>query len=1051
MPFFRGYENNSSPLPLPELEGRHRADWILWGGVLLGLLALILWLRGGIWTWHAILQAFVRLWHLITFWFHPVRSFYALGWPHTLFQSLHLPQPARPASAQGSGVLPAGAAPRSAHPWHLLWPIGLSVASALPLGFAALVLSRILSRWHRARSMQWVEIQLFQHDESTPAAVTAVLDAIYAATRVRSTWLNTAELYRWALGEPPWTLQIIRDPIHATMPHGIHLVLAIPGDRARRSIENALRTTYTNLRFERWPLPMSRRFPYVVRWSLRKRGPLRLVRLLSNYDTIPLETLIQALARDTFGKDGAPAFVFQWTLTPVPIDRARRRLERRINYAQWENFATEQQGARQAMTQIGHGRFRTEWRLAAENWEAVQKAAGAWAAENRQAELRLRIVLIWKGLWLRWMAAGLPGLWPWTRAIPLWSGELASFIALPTGRLRVADLYRSMTRRMPASQRLNRRPECAIMRAEPNDPVGLWEEDRSNNILIRGIQGAGKSQALLQAFRADVLAVRPGTAPDPRRVDPTTAARGTPLKAVVLIDIGKDTAQAGLRLTPPDRDVLWVDPTRWDNPWQMQPFAGVADRATRTAQILELLLNVFGEEAIRDRSKHLLRMFIATAMEADPQASFSTVYRMMSDGTVRDRLQRRCEDPMLRLFWDQEFPALLKKNPRFLEEAMEAPRNKLGALIYHPHVRAALAGDLGNPQDLADQWIRTLIDWDRVLRDRQVVILNLPKADLGDEGVRLLGTTAVLSLWNAIERQAHLPEADRVACSLIIDEAQNFISRGFAKMLEEGRALGLQLTLAVRFLGEIADEQAQEAIEQLCHHLIAFRVRKVEEAKTLMHLMQRLYANNITFSEDVQALTNFAVDDFLHLPNHHAICFWQAHGEVQPAFVAESMPWRPLPANARWDAEHERWAAEHLQRQPQPLPNAAQSPTDPEAAPDPDAPPDPATSLDPDAPLPNPWGAAANATPPGDTAAGPDAAPIPSDSEAWATWLTDQGHPAAFAMTLHHWMAAQPAGTVSGHAMLRALAHAPPDVWDSPLRWLAWANTTWPPREFHPS
>lgn len=1097
MPFFRGHRENASPLPLTELEGRNRADWLLWGGVIVLLLGLVIWIRGPLWTWHAFLAAWVRLWHLITFWFHPVHSFYALGWPQGFFHALNLP--ARPPAPRTVGQVPTP--PTAAHSATApRWPLALlfGTASASPWALGLVAVSRILTRWQRARGMTWTEIQLFQHDESTPSAMTAVLDTIYAATRVRSTWMNTAGIYRWFLGEPPWTLQIVRDPIHPTMPHGIHLVLGAPSATALRSIQNALRTTYTNLRFLPWTLPMERRWPYVARWSLRRGigGDAHLVRLLTNYDTIPLETLIQALARDTFAHEDAPPFVFQWTMTPVSIGRARRRLEYRTNRAQWEGRATEQQAARQALTQIGHGRFRVEWRLAADSWEVVQKAAGAWASENRQADLRLRLVLIWKGFWVRWMAAGLPGLWPWARSIPLWSGELASFLALPTGRLRIADLTRSMTRRMPASQRLPRQPALTLMRAEPDDPVGIAEVDRFKNILVRGTQGAGKSQALLRVFRADVRAIRPEPAPVPDWGESRRDRRGDPLKAVVLLDIGKDTAKAALRLVPPDREVLWVDPTRWDNPWQLQPFAGTNDRATRTAQILELLLNVFGDEAIRDRSKHLLRSFIATALEADPRASFATVYRMMTDDAFRNTLQQLCQDPLLRLFWDKEWPALAK-NPKFLQEIMDAPRNKLGALLYHPFIRSAMAGDLGDPAAVATQWVQTLIDWDRVLRERQVVIFNLPKSDLGDEGTRLLGTTAVLSLWNAIERQAHLPEAERVPCSLIIDEAQNFISAGFAAMLAEGRALGLQMTLAVRFLGEVANERAQAAIEELCHHLIVFRVHQVEEAKTLMHLMQRLYANNITFAEDVQALTNFAVDDFLHLPDHHAICFWQAYGEIQPPFVAESIPWRPLDADADWDAQHEAWAAGHLARQPHP-PDAAASDAvrNPSHASEPSQPGD-AHAFD----IPSPWQSSAEthpleATPPasdareapplpvepdaftawaraelerqygpppdaGDPADRPiksseadaavhppeapesttDPEPPPATVADWAAWLRDHGHNDRWAATVHTWVQRHPDAAA---IVAQGFAESPPDRWASVLQWVAWADGTAP-------
>lgn len=927
MPFFRGYDNNRSPLPLPELQGRHRADCILGGGTALLFLVGILWLKGPTWTWEATVHALGSLGTAAHAWLHPIATLDAQGFSASTWHFLRItgvvhatgsstptlvstPHPPTPTVAASTPLLPPQ--------WWLRLTAGVLTAgqSLLTLGFLALV-SRAVTRWYRMKAMTWHEIQFFQHDETTPAVLTDILDAIYAATRVRSRWLNTAMLYRWFLGEPPWSLQVVRQADHPTQPQGIHFVLAAPGPIALRSIENALRTTYTNFRFHPWTLPPAPPMPYMARWSIRRRGPLQLVRLLGRYEALPLETLVQTLAHDTFPDGVSPNFCFQWVFVPVPTARAQRRLRTRVNYAQWENYAMDQALVPNALSQVGHGRWHTEWRLSAESWETLQKVAGAWATDNHHAELRMRLIIIWRLAFYRWMTKALPGIWPLARPIPLWSGELATFLALPTGRMRVVDLNRSTTRRMPASQALPRSPEHALVVAEPHDPVGLDNADRSKNVIIRGTQGTGKSQVLLRLFQSDVLATRPMPTFDPWITDPTQAdqALPDPLKAVVLIDIGKDTAQRALSLVPPGRTVLWVDPSDPTNPWQIQPFREANHLATRTAQILDLLVNTFSDEAIQDRSKYFLRMFILTALEADPQASFGTVYTMMIDATYRDNLQQACADPVLRAFWDHDFPQQLAHNPRFLDEALMAPRNKLSALIYHPAARHILGGRLPDepPPDRA-RHVR-VIDWDRVIRERQVVVCNFQKAQLGDENARLLGIATILGLWNALERQGLRDEADRQICSLLIDEAQNFISQHFADMLAEGRAYGLQVALAVRFLGEIGDVRAQAAIEELCHNLITFRVHNDKEAVTLTHLIQRLYINNVTLSEDVQALTNFAADDLLHLPDHHAICFWQSHGVLQPAFTAQSIPWRPTDADAEWIGERKAWASQHVAEQ----------------------------------------------------------------------------------------------------------------------------------------
>jgi len=1061
MPFFHGYENNRSPLSVPELRFRRRMDWILSFAVIIPLIAFGIWLRGWDWAGQAFIAFWINTWRDLTFWFHPEQSLIAMGVPRSLFA--YFPHPDVTPAPRVVPVPSAGTPPTAHHFGAILFGMMAALGSLSPLVLISLALSRLASRWHRARAMEWVEIQFFQHDESTPQAVTAALDAIYSATRVRSRWLNTARFYRWALGEPGWTLQIIRDPIHPTMPQGLHLVIGTPGPQAMRTVQNALRATYTNLRFDPWHIPMARTLPYVARWSLRYRNPVHLVKLLPDYDVIPMETLLQALAKDTFPDGEAPAFMFQWVLTPMAAETARKRLEKRINYVQWENFAAEKAGSAVAVDQVGHGRFHTEWRIAAESWEVLQKAAGAWSADNRHAELRMRLVIIWRWWFTRWMEFGLPGIWPLSRSIPLWSGELATFLALPTGRLRIVDLHRSMTRRMPASQKLIRQPRAAIVEGEPHDPVGIREADRHKNILVRGTQGTGKSQVLLQLFRADALAGRaqPET-PDSWQLDPTQRPAIDPAKAVVLLDIGKDTCDAALRLVPPERKVILVDPTDGHNAWLLQSFQDGMNPGTQTGHLIELLVNVFADDAIQDRSKHYLRMFIATALEVVPDASFATVYAMFSDATYRDRIQRQCHDPLLRMFWDHELPAQMQGGPRFIQDAFGAPRNKLGAILTHPMVRTILAGHVpGDPFPPAEG---VVLDWDRVIRERQVVIIKIPKDELPSEAVRLLGTTVVLSLWHAIQRQAKLPEAERIPVSLIIDEAQNFISHSFATMLAEGRALGLQLSLAVRFLGEIQDPRAEEAIDELCHNLICFRVHKVDEAKNLMHLMQRLYANNITFSEDVQALTNFAADDFLHLPDYRSICFWQSRGTLEPPFVATSIPWKPLDADAAWVEEHERWAQTHRDDQPQragnveasttpwdgTLPNPFATEPDPSASPeeaavqaeDPTIPMTEDAASEPDTETYTEWVDTLYHPTDSDPAEESDPSTTAPTFTTWPQWLAECAQPAHFAAPITAWLARHP--WVSAPELAAVLAEAPPSIWASPLQWQVWANQRWP-------
>ncbi|MCY0865647.1 MAG: hypothetical protein OWQ57_11895, partial [Sulfobacillus sp.] len=150
---------------------------------------------------------------------------------------------------------------------------------------------------------------------------------------------------------------------------------------------------------------------------------------------------------------------------------------------------------------------------------------------------------------------------------------------------------------------------------------------------------------------------------------------------------------------------------------------------------------------------------------------------------------------------------------------------------------------------------------------------------------------------------------------LLYDEAQEYLSPQFLDMLALGRAYGFQTMLATRFLLELRDPALQAGIVNLCQNRIIHRIPEPAEAVKLQQQMLTIYINNITLAEEAQNLERFMADDIMRLPDHTAICLWQAKGAVQSPFIAETIDWRP--------EAHEEWAAYHLAHQPAFLPPVA--------------------------------------------------------------------------------------------------------------------------------
>jgi hypothetical protein len=890
--------------PPPIARDQTLFDAVLTGGVAVAAVVVGVLAMGWTRFWHAVGQGFVAVGH-------------ALPWtlPHV------------------GGVLGS-----------LLAVIGPLVLWAL-LMLAAGAAVRYHFRRQRIRQTVWYEIQLFQNDVAEPAQVRGVFDQLWETLYPRSRWVGSFAPYRWLVGPHYYTLAVTRDP---AVDDQIHLLLGAPApvmDRVLAGWQNV----YQNVRFLPWHHGLHPPRGQYLRWGLRYRTWIRLTDLVSRYEMMPLEALLQALAREAWqGDHPLPPFLCTYTFTPLPTRRAWAALEQASRYAEWMQDGPAESAARSALTQVGRGRWQTEWRAATATYDAMQRIVGAWGLHNRWAQLQPRNVILWRRVFARWMAWGAPRVWPVSGGLTLWSAEAATFFGWPTGRLRIADLNRSVTRRMPAPRALPRSPSLALMRAEGGEAVGLAEADRPKNLLLLGIQGSGKSTTLLNLFKNDVRAVD---------------AQGRPAKPVILFDIGKDTAHAALRLVPPDRHVIWFAPGERQNPWLIQPFGSALEDGTQVDHLLDLFAEVFGEDAIGPRSRQILGHVFATVIAAstpDHPPTFGDAYRMLVDETFRnERIAQAVMAGRLpehtATYWSQELPQLLLSNPAFWEEAVSAPRNKLDGFLRNEALRGALGA--GEVRHL----VRRAIDWERVIRERQVVIVNLDEAHMSRQAVALFGVTTTMLIWHAIQRQGLVAETARTPVSLLYDEAQEYLSPQFVRYLALGRAYGFQTALCTRFLLEIEDDRLRAGLVNLCQNRVIHRIPEEQDAKALMLQMMTIYMNNITLAEEAQALERFMADDVMRLPDRHAICVWQAGGVVQHPFNAETIDWRP-------DA-HEEWARHHLAHQHRAIPERA-----------PETPPPPSMAAGPSAGSSGPATASATAAattpveaPPPAEAATPDA------------------------------------------------------------------------------
>ena len=150
--------------------------------------------------------------------------------------------------------------------------------------------------------------------------------------------------------------------------------------------------------------------------------------------------------------------------------------------------------------------------------------------------------------------------------------------------------------------------------------------------------------------------------------------------------------------------------------------------------------------------------------------------RLLVDETYRDWLVVRCNDPVVRSFWQTEYAAY---DTRLRNEAIAPIQNKIGAFLANPFIRSILCQN-SSTLKIPD-----------VMNKGKVLIVNLSKGNLGTEPAHLLGALLITACAQAAEARRRMPEDERRDFTLYVDEFQNFATgqqRNGGRLDDSGRA-----------------------------------------------------------------------------------------------------------------------------------------------------------------------------------------------------------------------------------------------------------------------
>jgi hypothetical protein len=219
---------------------------------------------------------------------------------------------------------------------------------------------------------------------------------------------------------------------------------------------------------------------------------------------------------------------------------------------------------------------------------------------------------------------------------------------------------------------------------------------------------------------------------------------------------------------------------------------------------------------------------------------------------------------VVRTFWQEEFTGW---KPQYRAEAIAPVQNKLGHFLSQPILRAIVGQ------------ARSALDLRKVLDEGQILIVNLSKGRVGEDGTTLLGSLLVTSIQLAAMSRADMPEKSRRDFFLYVDEFQNFATESFATILSEARKYHLNLTLANQYLAQM-DEATLNAVFGNVGSLLVFQIG-ARDAEILTE----------------QLGSDVTPPDLMALPRYRAYARLLIDGMPSRPFSMETLP--PPPVHER--------------------------------------------------------------------------------------------------------------------------------------------------------
>ena len=384
--------------------------------------------------------------------------------------------------------------------------------------------------------------------------------------------------------------------------------------------------------------------------------------------------------------------------------------------------------------------------------------------------------------------------------------------------------------------------------------------------------------------------------------------------APIVIDPKSELSRVCLRLTPPDcgKRVWFLDLGR--PAFGMSPLRLIGDRplAIEAAQIADnvvaALLDINENQIYQSSRRYLTHAVIGAIAIANKQgrrARLEDVYTLLrpAKDEFRSAVAEACADQpdldQTAEFYRSELPDDLRMATSRVAERLDAPRNKISGLTGVPPLRRFF----NHPTDVPLR---------EIVQARDILIVDANMGAIGTENSKACMLFILRMLHAQLQRQVHLPEAERPRVPLLVDEA-HYVASGenVVDQIATHRAAGLEAAFGLQYFAQLgsASEHQQKILKGVLNLLqsrFLFRMGDAQDAEQATRIAMAVYATMIRDDPDSRARLRVTPEQALNFPNYYCLASWIANGTRAPSFMGQTYP---LP-----DVGDE-WAEQHLAAQ----------------------------------------------------------------------------------------------------------------------------------------